>query len=85
MKGCKKWTGTADDGERKFKGWSDNGHKAFKRHTQVIKADVVGGKCALWEKAFRKINAMQREAGLDDDKPSVLKYSANRSVVWELQ
>jgi hypothetical protein len=29
MKGFKRWTGMADEGERKFKGWSDNGHKAF--------------------------------------------------------
>ena len=84
MKGYKKWTGTADDGERKFKGWSDNGHKAFERYTQVIKADVEGGRCARWEKAYRMITAMHREARLDEVEPSMLKYSANRSVVWEL-
>ena len=84
MKGYKKWTGTADDGERKFKGWSDNGHKAFERHAQVIKADVEGGRCARWEKAYRMITAMHREARLDEVEPSMLKCSANRSVVWEL-
>jgi hypothetical protein len=26
MIGLKKWTGMADEGERKFKRWSDNGH-----------------------------------------------------------
>jgi hypothetical protein len=85
MKGHKKWTGAADETERKFKGWPDNGHKAFKRHTHDIKADVEGGKCALWEKVFRKISATQREARLIDDQPSVLKHSVNRSAVWELQ
>jgi hypothetical protein len=37
MKCFKKQTGTADEGERKFKGWSDNGHKAFMQHTTVSK------------------------------------------------
>jgi hypothetical protein len=72
-------------GEWKFKGWSDNGHKAFERHTHAIKVDAKGGKCALWEKAFRKIPATQREARLIDDQPSVLKHSVNRSAIWELQ
>jgi hypothetical protein len=52
MKGLRKWTGPADDGERKFKGWSDSGHKAFEQSTMNIKNDVRRGSYAIWEKAF---------------------------------
>jgi hypothetical protein len=31
MKGLRKWTGSADEGEQEFKGWSDSGHKAFEQ------------------------------------------------------
>jgi hypothetical protein len=41
MKDFKKWMGTADEGEQKFKGWLDNGHKAFMWHTTDVKKDVV--------------------------------------------
>ena len=52
MKGLKKWTGAADEGERKFRGWSDNGHQAFEQSTMDIKNDVQSGMYAIWEKAF---------------------------------
>ena len=84
MKGFKKWTGTADAGERKFKGWSDNGHKALEQYTHAVIADVEEGRCALWEKAFQKITAMQQAASLNEDQPAVPKYTVNRSIVWEL-
>jgi hypothetical protein len=83
MKGLKKWTGVADDGERKFKGWSDSGHKAFEDWTIGIKNDVASGKCALFERAFREAHANQQDAGRSEDE-RVKKYVVNRSVVWEL-
>jgi hypothetical protein len=83
MKGLKKWTGQADNGERKFKGWSDNGHKAFEQWTVSIKNDVTNGRYTLWEKAFREVQAKQQEARRSEDEP-VKKYAVNRSVVWEL-
>ncbi len=84
MKGFKKWTGTANEGEWKFKGWSDNGHKAFVQHTMNIKSDVASGQCALWEKAFREVSTMQQEARMSEEEPAAMKYTVNRSVVWEL-
>ena len=61
MKGLKKYTGPADDGERKFKGWSDSGHKAFEQWTMSIKADVRKGMYTCWEKAFRAVQAKLQE------------------------
>jgi hypothetical protein len=84
IKGLKKWTGTADQGERKFKGWSDNGHKAFVVYTMNIKDDVANGKYAIWEKAFRVVHAKQQEARMIVEQPAGQKYTVNRSVVWEL-
>ena len=84
MKGVTKWTGTADEGERKFKGWSDNGHKAFVEYTMNIKKDVTSGKHTLWERAFREVHAKQKEVRTSEDQPAVMKYTVNRSVVWEL-
>jgi hypothetical protein len=83
MKGLKKWTGNADDGERKFKGWSDNGHKAFACWTMDIKADVREGKYALWEKAFRHIQNREQEAR-QHRTTSVAKYTVDKNLVWEL-
>ena len=84
LKGLKKWTGTADKGERKFKGWSDNGHKAFEEYTMNIKEDVRSGKHSLWERAYREVHAKQQEVRTSEDQPAVMKYTVNRSVVWEL-
>jgi hypothetical protein len=83
MRGLKKWTGLADDGERKFKGWSDKGHRAFEQWTVSIKNDVISGRYALWEKAFREVHAMQQEVKRSEREP-IQKYAVNRSVVWEL-
>jgi hypothetical protein len=84
MKGLKKYTGTADEGERKFKGWSDNGHKAFVAYTMSIKDDVTSGKYTLWERAFREVHAKQQEVRMGEGQPPAMKYTVNRSVVWEL-
>jgi hypothetical protein len=83
MKGLKKWTGLADNGERKFKGWSDSGHKAFEQWTMSIKNDVRSGTYTLWEKAFREVNMKQQEARRSENKAET-KFAVNRSVVWEL-
>jgi hypothetical protein len=83
MKGLKKWTGLADEGERKFKGWSDKGHKAFEQWTVNIKNDVMSGRYTLWEKAFREVHTKQEEARRSEAEP-IQKYAVNRSVVWEL-
>jgi hypothetical protein len=84
LKGLKKHTGKADEGERKFKGWSDNGHKAFVAHAMSIKDDVTSGKCAIWERAFREVHAKQQEVRTGEGQPAAMKYTVNRSVVWEL-
>jgi hypothetical protein len=85
MRGLKKHTGLADEGERRFKGWSDKGHKAFEACTMSIKDDVVSGKHALWERACREVHAMQKEARMGEEQPPVMKHAASRSAVWELQ
>ena len=63
IKGLKKYTGIADEGERKFKGWSDNGHKAFEMWTMSIKTDVEMGRYKLWETAFREAQTKKEDAG----------------------
>jgi hypothetical protein len=83
MKGLKKWTGAADEGERKFKGWSDNGHKAFEQSTMDIRNDVQSGMYAVWETAFRDVHNEQQEA-MRSEEETVEKYVVNKSVVWEL-
>ncbi len=83
MKGLRKWTGPADEGERKFKGWSDSGHKAFEQSTVNIKIDVQRGTYAIWEKAFREVHIEQEKSKKNEEEP-VEKYSVNKSVVWEL-
>jgi hypothetical protein len=52
MKGLKKWTGVANEGEWKFKGWPDKGREVYERWTIAIKEDVDAGKYTLWEKAI---------------------------------
>jgi hypothetical protein len=84
MKGFKKWTGTADEGEHEVKGWSDNDHKALVKRATDVKKDVASGKHALWEKAFQKVSAMQQEARMSEDQPAVMRCNVNRSLVWEL-
>jgi hypothetical protein len=83
MQGLKKWTGPADEGERKFKGWSDNGHKAFEQSTMDIKNDVQRGMYALWETAFREVHNEQQEARKSEEE-TVEKFVVDKSVVWEL-
>ena len=83
MKGLKKWTGNAEEGERRFKGWSDNGHKAFEHWTSDIKTDVRNGKYALWEKAFREVHIREQEER-QDGTARVEKYAVNKDLVWEL-
>ncbi len=83
MKGLRKWTGPADEGERKFKGWSDSGHKAFDQLTMNIKNDVWRGSYAIWEKAFQEVHVEQKKTNKNEEEP-VEKYSVNKSVVWEL-
>jgi hypothetical protein len=83
MKGLRKWTGQADDGERKFKGWSDSGHKAFEQLTMNIKNDVRRGTYITWEKAFQEVHVEQEKTKKNEEEP-VEKYSVNKSVVWEL-
>jgi hypothetical protein len=83
MKGLKKWTGIADEGERKFKGWSDSGHKAYEEWTTAIKVDVGAGKYALWEKAFSLIH-QEAQGRIQDETQRVEKYAVNKSLVWEL-
>lgn len=83
MKGLKKWTGTADEGERKYKGWSDNGHKAFEQWTLDIKDDVGAGKYTLWERVFRNIH-QDAQARKKDEDDHIQKYAVDRSLVWEL-
>jgi hypothetical protein len=83
MKGLKKWTGNAEEGERRFKGWSDNGHKAFEHWTSDIKTDVRNGKYTLWEKAFREVHIREQEER-QDGTARVEKYAVNKDLVWEL-
>jgi hypothetical protein len=85
MKGLKKWTGLADEGERKFKGWSDNGQKAFEEWTVVVKNDVGSGKHALWEKAFGKAHQTNQQDARRSEDEQVKKHVVSRSVVWDLQ
>ena len=59
----RKWTGTAEEGERKFKGWSDNGHKAFERWTVSIKSDVEIGRYTLWERHSERPKLKRRTQG----------------------
>jgi hypothetical protein len=68
----KKWTGLADEGERKFKGWSDSGHKAFEQWTMSVKNDVRSGTHALWEKAFKEVDAKQQEARRGETKAATV-------------
>ena len=79
----KKYTGMADEGERKFKGWSDSGHKAFEEWIVSIREDVETGRYALWEKAVREVQAQQKEARRGEVEP-IKKFAVNRNVVWEL-
>jgi hypothetical protein len=83
MKGLKKWTGAADEGERKFKGWSDNGHKAFEQSIMDIKNDVQSGLYAIWEKAYREVYVEQQEIKKSKEEP-IGRYQVNKSVAWEL-
>jgi hypothetical protein len=83
MKGLRKWTGPANEGERKFKWWSDSGHKAFEQLTMNIKSDVRRGTYATWEKAFQEVHVEQEKTKKNEEEP-VEKYSVNKSVVWEL-
>ena len=63
MKGFKKWTGIADEEEGKFKGWLYKGHKAFVQYTMTLKSsDVASSRYTLWERAFRKVTAIQQGA-----------------------
>jgi hypothetical protein len=84
LKGLKKHTGEADEGERKFKGWSDNGHKAFVACAMSVKDDVTNGKHAAWERAFREVHAKQQEVRTGEGQPAAMKCAVSRSVVWEL-
>jgi hypothetical protein len=84
MKGLKKWTGAADEGERKFKGWLDNGHKTFEQLTMDIKNDVQSGMYAIWEKAVQEVHVEQQQTKKSEEE-AVEKYVVNKSVVWELQ
>jgi len=83
MKGLKKWTGLADQGERKFKGWSDNGHRAYENWTMSIKDDVDMGRYTRWEKAYREVKAMNQNSS-ESSNADIDKYEVNRNVVWEL-
>jgi hypothetical protein len=84
-KGLKQWTGTAMEGERKFKGWSDNGHKAFVKCTKSIKEDVTSGKYTLWERAFREVHERLEETKrTTEDQPAAMKHTVDRDLVWEL-
>ena len=83
MNGSKKWTGAADEGERKFKGWSDNGHKAFEQSIMDIKNDVQSGLYDIWEKAYREVYVDQQETKKSEEEPAK-RYQVNKSVVWEL-
>ena len=82
MKGLKKWTGTAEEGERRFKGWSDSGHRAFELWTLAIKTDVRDGNYVIWEKAFRKVH-IREQVARQDETTAVQKYTADTNLVWE--
>ena len=61
--GFQKWTGIADEEEGKFKGWLYKGHKAFVQYTMTLKSsDVASSRYTLWERAFRKVTAIQQGA-----------------------
>ena len=83
LKGLKKWTGIAEEGERKFKGWSDNGHKAFEQWTTSIKSDVSMGRYNRWERAYREAQKNNKGASETEDAAD-RRFIVDRSVVWEL-
>lgn len=83
MKGLKKWTGVADNGERKFKGWSDKGHEAYVQWTVAIKADVDAGEYTLWETAVRQLQG-EAQTRSESEAVNTQKYAVDTSAVWEL-
>jgi hypothetical protein len=83
MKGLKKWTGKADEGERRFKGWSDSGHKVYEDWIKSIKEDETEGLYGKWEQTFRKLHA-EHQMNKAAEEGVVEKYTVDRSVVWEL-
>lgn len=83
MKGMKRWTGSADKGERKFKGWSDTAHQIYEKWTTDIQEDDKAGKYKLWETAFVQVLEIQHTSKKHLDKP-VERYKVNKTVVWEL-
>jgi hypothetical protein len=84
MKGLKKWTGVADEGERKFKGWSDKGLKAYEKWTIASKEDVDAGKYMLWEKAIQFLHH-KAQGRRENNAGNNQKYGVDRCAEWELQ
>jgi hypothetical protein len=82
MKGLRKWTGTAGQGERKFKGWSDSGHKAYEKWTTEIREEEDNGTCRNWERAYREMNASQESEHKSNER-TVEKYTVDRKKVWD--
>ena len=83
MKGMRKWTGVANDGERKFKGWSDKGHEAYVKWTVAIKDDVDAGRYSSWEKAIRQLQR-EVESRSETESGNATKYAVDTTTVWEL-
>ena len=59
---------------------SGNCHKAFVQYTMNIKSDVASVRYTLWERAFRKVTAMQQEARISEEQPAVMKYTVLTGV-----